>query len=52
MSQSPSLLKFHLLQKLDTLEDYLRPDGQQTADRRPLAVRSVRAGGVFEKRYV
>lgn len=29
MPHTPSLLKFHLLQKLDTLEDYLQPNGQQ-----------------------
>lgn len=30
MSHTQSLLKFHLLQKLDTLEDYLQPNNQQT----------------------
>ncbi|XP_025407991.1 calmodulin-binding transcription activator 1 isoform X2 [Sipha flava] len=29
MPHAPSLLKFHLLQKLDTLEDYLQPNSQQ-----------------------
>lgn len=29
MPHTPSLLKFHLLQKLDTLEDYLQPNSQQ-----------------------
>lgn len=31
MSHTPSLLKFHLLQKLDSIEDYLQqPSNQQT----------------------
>lgn len=30
MPNTPSLLKFHLLQKLDTLEDYLQSNSQQT----------------------
>lgn len=30
MLNTPSLLKFHLLQKLDTLEDYLQSNNQPT----------------------
>lgn len=36
MPHSPSLLKFHLLQKLDTLEDYLQPNNGQQSDYYPL----------------
>lgn len=30
MPHTPSLLKFHLLQKLDSLEDYLQPNNQHS----------------------
>jgi len=30
MSHTSSLLKFHLLQKLDSIEDYLQSNNQQT----------------------
>lgn len=32
MPHSPSLLKFHLLQKLDSLEDYLQPSNSHQTD--------------------